>query len=394
MFENLHDGFWDAVGIAIGEGTISHPGYFYQFHKKQNFTSLFADCGEYSAYLGYAIWCRNQGYYETAYEYLKIAVHDRTGLSRLEMARVCFVLGKYEEAIQYSEMFQDENIYSYNFYQGLAYYKLGQIDKCTEIMKDLAETAECDVGDKEARAFLENGLGIKEEWNANNVLEGIHLKFSEAPRAHIIYLAIAIPVAIICRLIITRYAFWLRLISLLPLIYYAWIAFSRLDRSDYTVENMDKVARRRNTGIKCKCRSGFEKREYILFPALNNNSLYIPREKDYTDTVKPSSEKTRYELNRELDSFYLATQRWESDIVNIINNIRKERIKILLDKYSRGEQMAAVTDALKYLFDIEIVNGEIKYLERKLPFACISDMQKIESMYKKTEFTNDNNVTE
>jgi hypothetical protein len=42
--------------------------------------------------------------------------------------------------------------------------------------------------------------------------------------------------------------------------------------------------------------------------------------------------------------------------------------------------------ALKYLYDIEIVDGEIRHVERTLPFASQVDWQHIKGMHVKTRF--------
>lgn len=387
MLYKVHDAFWDAVGVFLGdEPCLVHKAGFYDFHKKLNFTLLFADCGDYSAYLGYAYWCRHQGYYELAYEYLKIAVHDRSTFSRLEMARVCYVLGKYEEAIQYTEMFRDEEIYSYNFYQALAYRKLGQEEKCVEIMKELANSNMSDVGEKEAKAFLETSMGIKEDLDANDVFDGIHLKFTEAPKAHIIYLTISVVLWAVC-LLLSKYMCMLAVIGPLPVVYYGWLVFSRLDKKNYTLDNLDSLARSRSGGVACKPRDVLRKPEHIVFYSLRKKDLYIPKESDFReDSGDPYGYKSHWDMNRETQNFLAAKTMWANDIPRIVADIRANRIKILLECYEKGENLNVIKDALKYLYDIEIVDGEIRHVERTLPFASQVDWQHIKGMHVKTRF--------
>lgn len=87
MFDKIRE-----VGDVMMEGFLggynsipvkaSTWGVYYDFHKELDFTLIFEDCGEYTGYYSCGLWCLEKGYYETAYEYLKIAVYNRRDDSR------------------------------------------------------------------------------------------------------------------------------------------------------------------------------------------------------------------------------------------------------------------------------------------------------------------------
>ena len=61
----------------------------------------------------------------------------------------------------------------------------------------------------------------------------------------------------------------------------------------------------------------------------------------------------------------------------MLKHVRNVRL-FLFKRYSEGEKTAFIEDALKYLFDIEIVEGELEYRKRFLPW--INEHVKIKLM--------------
>lgn len=106
--------------------------YFY--HQKTHLALLYAEACSPGGYTCFGKWCRMNGYWNTAYQYLKIAAHTGTLMSRCEFTRVCFVLGKYEEAIEFGMKYQYLNGWRPTLYTALSYFMLGDTEKCKELL--------------------------------------------------------------------------------------------------------------------------------------------------------------------------------------------------------------------------------------------------------------------
>lgn len=365
----------------------------FDLHQELNFALIYADCGDYSGYLAYGIWCREKGYFETAYEYLKVAVHSRTVLSRYEMARVCFVLGKYEEAIMYSEMYADEGLYSYNLYQALSYYKLGQNDKFISCLKKLVDDGRKDCGSSEASLLLEDIENPDKEDPL--IFGGINRDFREAPVAHIKYLVVSGIIGFI-GLLLARFSFLLLLICLIPIGIYMLQYFMN-EIEPYTLEKACKDAAACNPKSVCNpypreiTKMQLNNSEYLPFPSyIMEKQICVPKEKDfrrhYEEQKRWEQPYTALDSAMDLREYQDAKSEWEDNIVKIINNIRSEREKNLLERYANGEQTEVIKDALKYLFEAEIVGDHLEPYPRTLPYAM--DTEAILNMQKKTVFEN------
>lgn len=136
----------------------------YFFHSKSHLSLLYAEAGGAGGYCCFGVWCRMNGYWNAAYRYLKIAVHDSTYRSRAEFSRVCFVLGKYEEAIAYGNRYQYTEIWQPSLYMALSYFMLGDTEKCKEMLLIVSES-QLQYGDEAAlaRGFLQSEYGMEFE---------------------------------------------------------------------------------------------------------------------------------------------------------------------------------------------------------------------------------------
>lgn len=368
---------------------------FYDFHKELNYVLLFADCGDYSGYLAYGIWCREQGFFEAAYEYLKVAVHSRTLLSRCEMARVCFVLKKYDEAIRYTEMYADQGLYSYNFYQALSYYKLGQNDKFMECLRHVADDDQRYCGACDAKYLLDT-LGESRFTTEPLLFGGVEQDFKDYPKAHIRYLVVSGIIAWI-GLFLAKKSILLFLLSLIPIGFYALMHFTK-DPEPLTIEKAIKDAHKLNPKAVCVPLS------WELFKMQITNSedlpfnypitekqIEVPKEKDYNDNTmyEVLYDGTGLSSAKAIDEMHFndAKKAWERRLPKIIADIRVNRMRNLVERYDNGEQTDVIRDALKYLFETELVNDDFQPYPRTLPYA--TDISAIMKMRRKTYFEDD-----
>lgn len=373
-------------------GMGSTSGVYYDFHKGLDFTLIFADCGEYIGYYSYGLWCLDKGYYETAYEYLKIAVYNRRDDSRYAMARLCYAMGRYEEAIQFTEMFAHEGCYSYNIFQAASYQKLGQSDKAIECLQDLINNKKEDLGYDDARLLLRGEFGIEPPEEKKPALicpaitKGIDKPFDEEPEAHKRYRIFCL-IAFVLGILLTKLSFLYLILGLLPIGYYFYMLPE--DKTDMlTIKDIDQMARIKNE--KSICTYGSAKfflsdeddTQKNLYRMLIRRDLNIPKKGDYTDNQDRDYVHFGYASHnawkRDNAEYEQAIMRWEDDIMRFVVETRKERAAFLLKRYSEGEKTAFIEDALKYLFDIEIVEGELKYRKRFLPW--INEHVKIKLM--------------
>lgn len=136
----------------------------YFFHSKSHLSLLYAEAGGAGGYCCFGVWCRMNGYWNAAYRYLKVAAHDSTHRSRAEFSRVCFVLGKYEDAITFGNRYQYTENWQPSLYMALSYFMLGDTEKCKEMLLIVSES-QLQYGDEAAlaRGFLQSEYGMKFE---------------------------------------------------------------------------------------------------------------------------------------------------------------------------------------------------------------------------------------
>ena len=136
----------------------------YFFHSNSHLSLLYAEAGGTGGYCCFGVWCIINGHWNAAYRYLKIAAHDSTYRSRAEFARVCFVLGKYEEAIAAGNRYQYIEGWQPSLFMALSYFMLGDTEKCKEALLIISES-ELKYGNEPAlaRGFLESEYGMEFE---------------------------------------------------------------------------------------------------------------------------------------------------------------------------------------------------------------------------------------
>ena len=133
--------------------------YFY--HAETYHSLFYAEACSAGGYCCFGTWCRMNGYWGTAYQYLKIAAYDSTLRSRAEFARVCFVLGKYEEAIAAGNRYKYVEGWLPTFYMALSYYMLGETETCKELLLMIVNSKEKLLNEPSyARGFLQSEYGM------------------------------------------------------------------------------------------------------------------------------------------------------------------------------------------------------------------------------------------
>lgn len=151
----------------------------YLYHKETHLSLLYAEQCFAGGYCCFGVWCRMNGYWKAAYQYLKIAAHDGTLRSRAEFARVCFVLGKYEEAIAYGNRYKYMQNWQPSLYMALSYYMLGDTEKCKESLITITQSPNKYRSEPAyARGFLQSEYGMKFEINTDFDISSFFNKIS------------------------------------------------------------------------------------------------------------------------------------------------------------------------------------------------------------------------
>lgn len=137
---------------------------FYFYHHPTHLSLLYAEACNAGGYTCFGVWCRMNGYWNTAYRYLKAGLHSGTLCSRAEFTRVCYVFGQYEEAITAGNRYSTcENWYP-TFYMALSYFMLGYTEKCRQLLIAITE-AKLKYNNEAAlaRGFLQSEYGVEFE---------------------------------------------------------------------------------------------------------------------------------------------------------------------------------------------------------------------------------------
>lgn len=139
-------------------------GGIYFYHRPTHLSLIYAEAGDAGGYTCFGVWCRMNGYWNTAYRYLKPALHSGTLCSRAEFTRVCFVFGQYEEAINAGNRYSTSENWYPTFYMALSYFMLGYTKKCKDLL-DMILKSKVQYGNEAAlaRGFLQSEFGVEFE---------------------------------------------------------------------------------------------------------------------------------------------------------------------------------------------------------------------------------------